>query len=403
MFKTKINSKAVKDPDIVEAFNNICGNGFNQEIVEPKYDSMVSAMKSFIGVLKTMVGLDSPLSMLFRSQQQTGFEQIDKYVVEAENYLSMCMIMPLPERVINGEYLAKLNNDREAMEEYLRNSHNKYETEILIKTYRQMKESVYFQNMILTAKNLKDLLMTEKERRHTKSHDLEELSIKFIANCEGDDLRPFEFSSLDFKQMYYTENLFTPDIENFVLKCLQIIYNKCNAIVEIHLSPDVDTSELSESIIKIIKKLKNRIPRCEKAFNKITNAVNMLRDNLGEYYKDYVTSQNPSIIIESFIVDVAKSETEDREVAMQFAQIIKYFKSQTQNRPLDARTQKIMNVLSKKNDKLLRESSNNPSPNPSKSSTRQQSPANETQDEKTERELSFLPDHLKNNASKRKK
>ncbi len=391
MIKTKLNSKAVKDPDIIEAFNNICGNGFKQEIVEPKYDKMISAMNSFVGVLKTMTGFNSPLSMIFRDQQQIGFEQIDKYVIEAENYLSRNVITPLPERVINGEYLTRLNNDREAMEEYLRNSHNKYETKVLIDTYREMKESIYFQNMILTSKNLKELLMTEKERRHTKTHDLEELSIKFIANSEGDSLQPFEFSTLDFKQMYYTENLFTPDIENFVLECLKIIYNKCSIIVEIHLSPDVDTSELSDSIIKIIKKLKTKIPRCEKAFGKIASAVNMLKDNLGEYYKDYVTSQNPSIIIESFIVDVAKSETEDREVAMQFAQIIKYFKTQTQNRPLDARTQKIMNVLSKKNDKLLRETSAQPAPTPTPKPTRQI----ETDAEKAERESSFLPDHLK--------
>jgi hypothetical protein len=367
----------------------------------------MNAIKSFAGVLKAMTSeLNSPISAVFRNQQPKSFEEVDKYVIEVENYLVKNTLTPLPERVMTGEYLAKINNDPAAMEEYVKNANNKYETTTLIDVYRELKASKVFQDMLMTAKNLKEILMTEKNRRHAETHDLEpeSLSIKFIANCEGDNFKPFEFSNIDFKQMYYSEALFTDDLRDFLLKCLSIIYNKCNVIVEVHLTPDVDPSELSESIIKIIGKVRKQIPRCDKAFNKIANAVGMLKSNLGEYYKDYVSSQNPSIIIESFVSDVANAESADTEVAAQFAKIIQFFKKKMQTAGnIDPKMQKIMNVLSKQNEKLTKmgdEINNGEFVEFEKTPAEPQIP--ESQEEREERELSFLPDHLQKKARSKK-
>ena len=75
-----------------------------------------------------------------------------------------------------------------------------------------------------------------------------------------------------------------------------------------------------------IGEVKKRIPRCEKAFKKIEESVDLLKENFNGYYKDYVQTQNQMIIMESFVTDVAKNTKADPETTREFRQIISYYR-----------------------------------------------------------------------------
>ena len=81
-----------------------------------------------------------------------------------------------------------------------------------------------------------------------------------------------------------------------------------------------------EVVLSSIDQVKKHIPRCEKAFNKIRDSVSLLKDNFGTYYSQFVESNNPSIIIESFIGDVSNTSGNDPALAREFKQIINFYK-----------------------------------------------------------------------------
>jgi len=418
MSKVKVSTKELKDPDIIESFNRICGGGTSRHVIEPKYEKILGCFKSFVGVLGALTNAEkSPLSATFRDQQPRGFEEVDEYVRISNEYIQSITMVPMPEQIMTPEFLAKINADREILAEYVANSGFKYQEDELTEKYLDIKKSKLYNDMLFTSKNLKEIVMSEKKRRGAETHDLESgsLSIKFIQNCEGDTFRPFEFTCIDFKQMYYDQTLLTEPLQEFLLKSLSIIYAKCAQLVDLHLSPDVDSSEISSVISKAIEKLRKQIPRCEKAFGKLKNAVKTLDTNINEYYKDYVTSQNPGIMLESFVSDVARKESADSEVSMQFSQILKFFKNKMKNaNTSDPKIKKILGVLEKKNDDLNKiyngakpemddgNDGNNGNDTESVDETSPEVCPPENIEEENERKMEFLPPHLLKIAKDRK-
>ena len=83
-----------------------------------------------------------------------------------------------------------------------------------------------------------------------------------------------------------------------------MLFNTTYDIYQIITSPDIDISEFSDIIVDSIKQARKMIPRANKAFKKIEESVELLKDNFQNYYKDFITTKNPTIIIENFILDV---------------------------------------------------------------------------------------------------
>ena len=90
--------------------------------------------------------------------------------------------------------------------------------------------------------------------------------------------------------------------------------------------------------------LKKQIPRCNKAFGIIADSVKMLETNFKSYYKTSVEAENPSIIIESFIVDVSMKQKSNAEVTRQFRKIIMHMKRKSTNNN-DPRVKKLFSIL----------------------------------------------------------
>jgi len=116
------------------------------------------------------------------------------------------------------------------------------------------------------------------------------------------------------------------DAKKYVLMFLHMMYNRTYEIYKIITSPDVDVDKFVEIVAKSIDEIKTKIPRCNEAFDKIKNATHLLKDNFGDYYKDFVESENPTIIMENFISDVAQSAEGSPQLIMQFKRIISFYR-----------------------------------------------------------------------------
>ena len=103
-----------------------------------------------------------------------------------------------------------------------------------------------------------------------------------------------------------------------------------------------------------ISDVKKHIPRCNDAFNKILEAVDLLKGNFGDYYNDYMSSNNPAIIMENFVVDVARRSDATPQITRQFRQIISYYKKLSSQHATNPKYKAIFKNINKNFDKIER-------------------------------------------------
>jgi hypothetical protein len=126
---------------------------------------------------------------------------------------------------------------------------------------------------------------------------------------------------------------------------MKIVLDISKTVYKTLTSPDVDVKEFSKAIISSISQVKKQIPRCEKAFARIEQSVSLLEGNFDGYYKDFIQSQNPSTIIESFVIDVSQSSGGDAQTTRQFRKIISYYQKATQGKIKDPKIKKVFDML----------------------------------------------------------
>jgi len=79
-------------------------------------------------------------------------------------------------------------------------------------------------------------------------------------------------------------------------------------------------------ILNSIDTVKKTIPRCTEAFDKIVESVDILKNNFNGYYKDFMASNNPAIIMENFVLDVSKNTKATPRITSQFRRIIAHYR-----------------------------------------------------------------------------
>jgi hypothetical protein len=87
------------------------------------------------------------------------------------------------------------------------------------------------------------------------------------------------------------------------------------------ISPDFDIKVFITTVITGCEQLRTQIPNCDLAFDVIKNSAYLFDDKFDEYYKKYIDSGNPSIIIESFIIDVSIKQKISVDIINQYRKI----------------------------------------------------------------------------------
>jgi hypothetical protein len=401
--RTAVIKKTIKNNEMVDMFNQMVGiSAPDVQIVIPKYKNIIEKAQEIISILQNFV--THPVVAAYGETCPKSIKEFHAFVAAADKEIAALKLEP-NDRVLSARQIQELNSNKEKLAEYLQTMSMPYKVDQLKENYNTLKNCNSVKEIIMIARNIKNAVMEEKGRvrglrprpprpqaaaptAHKEEqsapnpakpaeipppgpaaptataatpdpvitppsafHDLENraaLSKNFILYCEGDYLQLFNFTSFDFKQLFISDFISEPKFEDYVLLSLHLIYKRAIAIVEAVTSPDIDVDRFSEILIDQIQEVKKLVPRCDKAFRKIEQSVGMLKQNFGDYYKGFVTSQsgNPGAFIESFISDVAHRSDVDRETFRQFERIIKFYQQKmTSNKVSDPKVLNMMNLV----------------------------------------------------------
>ena len=129
----------------------------------------------------------------------------------------------------------------------------------------------------------------------------------FINTVPGEVFQPFGFSDFNLKGFYNSLN--NEEDKKRTLLIIHLLFNLSYELYTIYNSCDWDQSAIHQTVGASIEMLKKvpALSRCKKAFEKIENSLSQLEDNMGTYYKNYMSTKNPSIIFELYITDITKN------------------------------------------------------------------------------------------------
>ncbi len=201
--------------------------------------------------------------------------------------------------------------------------------------YKKIKNIMEVQLIVTTSGNLS----THKKCLIDSSN----LSDDFIKREPGLSFTPLSFTKLDLKKLWVSDKL-SDMARKYILNILSHTYKIGHELYQTITSPDIDIKKFSRVLINNIDKMKKQVPRCNKAFDIIANSVHLLEDNFDGYYKNSVEAENPSIIVENFIVDVSVSQNATASTTAQFRKIIMFMKKQSAGSK-DPRVAKLFKIL----------------------------------------------------------
>lgn len=128
---------------------------------------------------------------------------------------------------------------------------------------------------------------------------------------------------IDIKVVW--ENATSPQKSIF----LSVIHNVFTTGLKVHdkaTTPNIDIKKFSTILVSKIALLRKEIPRCDKAFDHIEKSAGLLEKKFKTYYRDSLEAGNTSIIAESFLTDMLKSDKMSTDVKFQLTKIIAYLK-----------------------------------------------------------------------------
>jgi hypothetical protein len=293
--KAKVVKKQVALGDnegLAEMFNQMIGNG-NIAITYPKYSKIKQNCQQIMKVVSTIA--NSPIMKIpVLEKYKVDF---DRFVDHCETSLDLYFNIEYPSIIGLSEDEQKRFNDK----------------------YIAMRKTTIISDMIMMC----DKLIPYK--KHFEYSD--KLSHSFILKMPGVEWKPFPFSSLNIKYIFSL-----PETKENTIRFFMIVFHKIYSIThqiwkDLN-SPDIDINQFVDTIMNSLDEIQKRpeLHRCQKAFKKIKDSVHLLKDNFDGYYKDFLSTNDSTIIMQDFIVDVSKSTNADPQLTAQFRTIIAYYR-----------------------------------------------------------------------------
>jgi hypothetical protein len=218
---------------------------------------------------------------------------------------------------------------------------------VFAQDYEAMKKGLFVKSLI----GIADQLYVYRDN----FKDISQLRHNFIYDIPGVEWMPFPFK-FDVKEFVYSESITKSSIE-FILVILHKSYEFTYAIYDKIRAPDIDIDQFIEIINASIDKIQKQpeLNRCHKAFSKIKDSINMLKTNFNEYYRDFVETQDNTIIMQNFIIDVSKNTKADPELTRQFRKIIAYYQELSKNNAGNTKNNESINLLYEKMNNTFKE------------------------------------------------
>ena len=309
--RVKIRSKVVKatlaNKDVLEMFQGVLGTSEGGTaalaVAHPKYVAMSTHTDRFVRLLSALAS-STPLAYWpdMRAALVTYAATLRAAHTSA--------FPPFDFGVAQGGRLTLAPAD------YTRVS--AAEAAAFARVFDAAKKCVVVNTAVITCKNLVP---------HKKSlQDLSQLGDRFLTRAGGLTFAPLpDLPDVNLRRVYGDTRL-TAGERQYLLAVLSKMYHVTHDVYEAVSAPDVDVDEFVSVIMSSIGEVKKHIPRCDQAFDKIVESVGLLKGNFGSYYKDFTASGNPTIIMENFVLDVAKNTKATPAVTAQFRRIIGHYR-----------------------------------------------------------------------------
>jgi hypothetical protein len=183
--------------------------------------------------------------------------------------------------------------------------------------YKKLKESSYVKGLIIMCNKL--------DKYKLNFNDPTAIKENFVNQEPGLTFNIFDFTSLDLKLLWNSDKI-TFTIKKYILTVLASLHKHSFVLYNIVTSPDVDIEKFTSVLITSLAEIKKhpRLSRCHKAFTRIEQSIELLKDRFSDYYKETIASQNPSSLLTSFIVDVSQQGGTDLRLAREFKEIVNF-------------------------------------------------------------------------------
>jgi hypothetical protein len=316
--KVKELKKTLGDVNISSLFEEMVGaKDADKQIILPKFIIIRNAIRQVYRVLMQLATF-GPL--------KTDFPEIASSLLEIEKYAdcikeSTCISVDI--------------DDQEELYVDL----SKEDMNIL---YKKLKENPYVKKLIV--------LCGELDRYKNNFNDQANLKENFVNQEPGLSFCIFSFSTLDLKLLWCNSKMKSL-IKKYIVTILNNLYKSTHLIYKTITSPDIDIDQFTEILLESITQLKKQpaLSRCNRAFKRIEQSVELLKNNFDSYYRESVASENPDSLITSFISDVSTQGGGDLALTREFRTIIAYMSkvSQSNGKNKDPEVKKIFAMLNK--------------------------------------------------------
>lgn len=309
-----------KDEGITEMFNGMLGAGAaNLTVTYPKYLRIRGLCNSIIKIFLALA--DCPY-----------MKSNTEFAADRKEILDFCAAT---RAIIDAQFSMDLSEyewNLETVDEELR---KKFTAE-----YEAVKKSQIVNAFIVTC----DRLVPYKQN----FIDPDKLNPKFITCMAGTEWCPFSFCKLNYKMLLSQTDIKENSVR-FFMTVLYKVFDFTYKLWQETVSPDIDVEQFVDVIMNNMEEIKKRAPelaRCGKAFKKIADSVQLLKNNFTTYYRDFVETKDSTVMMQNFIIDVSKQTNSDPEVMREFREIIKYYKKLAKQQPNNPKMKALFDKVS---------------------------------------------------------
>lgn len=316
----------MKDQDMAAMFNQMLGAGaVNMTVAWPRYKTLKGLIDKLLGLFQIFNTSDF---ITKRKDLEFAQKEIDAFVTASRAEWTELFKADFSEHEWNLEIL-----DDEQKKQFGEVYKSAKESN-LVRTFTVVCDrAIKFKRHIVA---FNDWLNKEAEREKDPEYKKQPHKIpsdlwKFISTMSGAEFYPFPFTKLNYKDLFARTDVSDRD-RRFLMTVFCKSYELTFKVYHEATSPDINVEEFVDVIMANIDRL-GQIPqlnRCKEALQKIKDSVHMLKDNFNDYYRDFVSTKESTIMMEHFILDVSKKTKASPRVMQQFKQIIAFYRQQAE-------------------------------------------------------------------------
>jgi len=327
--------------DITKMFNELLSaDSANINIAFPKYNKLITHIDDFINVF---ILLQKSTFMKIKLEEKN--QLYINYNEQIEKFLSTSVV-PV-ERLKNAQHLVYYNKILDDNKANLMPVDLTKTDEAMMKAFRDD----YKELKTLSIVNVAQITCERLIHYRSDIENIETLDYNFIENLAGVEFKPFPFTNLDYKDLFLDDDdrINNEKTKKYLTLILHKVFKCSYGVYDLISTPDIDVDEFVNVILSSLEKLKKHSPelsRCNKAFAKISQSAQLLKNKFSTYFKDLQETKSPSIMMENFILDIAKDSDADLETMRQFKKIISYYRKMSSTRKdLDPKIQHLFDKV----------------------------------------------------------